>query len=279
MQTPVPNNTETSRWCNWLYSNTCTEFYPVWLTQFLFFLFSAGEPEFKYIANMHGNEAVGRELLIYLAQYLCNQYQQGNDTIIELIHNTRIHLMPSMNPDGFEKAASQVTETQLWSKNHISLMRIQVLILYLQHPALNCTFPVTTNGNNWTLTQNFWLYNHTLLFLAQPGEIKDWFVGRSNAQGVDLNRNFPDLDRIIYINEREGGANNHLLQNMKKAVDENTKAGYLGGQVLVIVSESHDGSEQHWLRFLPVDHIHHSLEISLIIRESRIISTRLLEFQ
>ncbi|PSN45052.1 hypothetical protein C0J52_04007 [Blattella germanica] len=51
-----------------------------------------GKPDVKYVANMHGNEA-----------YLVTSY--NSDPYIKwLLDNTRIHILPSMNPDGFEVA-------------------------------------------------------------------------------------------------------------------------------------------------------------------------------
>ncbi|CAG7821320.1 unnamed protein product [Allacma fusca] len=110
-------------------------------------------PEFKYIANMHGNEVLGRELLLKLADYLCEQYRANDPEIRSLISKTRIHLLPSMNPDG------------------------------------------------WKLSTD------------QGGQ--DYLLGRSNANSVDLNRDFPDLDRIIFGNEvLHINHNNHLMDQL-----------------------------------------------------------------
>lgn len=112
------------------------------------------EPEMKYIANMHGNEVLGRELLLHLANYLCEEYLAGNPDIKKMVDETRIHLMPSMNPDGWRTS--------------------------------------TDHGG------------------------KDFLIGRTNANNVDLNRDFPDLDRIVYGNEDQHiEYNNHLMEHVK----------------------------------------------------------------
>lgn len=65
-------------------------------------------PNVKYIANMHGNEVLGRELLLKMAHHLCERYLAGDPDIQSLINNTRIHLLPSMNPDGWQMATESV---------------------------------------------------------------------------------------------------------------------------------------------------------------------------
>ena len=52
---------------------------------------------------MHGNEVVGRELILNLMEYLLVNYDVIED-VKRIVDTTRIHLMPSMNPDGYENA-------------------------------------------------------------------------------------------------------------------------------------------------------------------------------
>ena len=81
----------------------------------------AGIPEFKYVANMHGNEVTGREHLLKLMDYMCESLKyktDDSDDVKWLVENTRIHLMPSMNPDGFELANKLPRDAKVRNKPH-----------------------------------------------------------------------------------------------------------------------------------------------------------------
>ncbi|KJH46367.1 zinc carboxypeptidase [Dictyocaulus viviparus] len=100
------------------------------------------KPEMKYVGNIHGNEPLGRELLIRLADYLCDAAIKEDKEVLQLINSTSIHILPTMNPDGFNRA-------------------------------------LNTN----------------------PAD-RAWLTGRGNANEVDLNRDFPELDEIFYELEK-----------------------------------------------------------------------------
>ncbi|KAL1140792.1 hypothetical protein AAG570_000720 [Ranatra chinensis] len=63
-----------------------------------------GVPNVKLIGNMHGNEPVGREMIINMIQYLIDGYRGGDEEIVGLVSTTKVHLMPSLNPDGYRMA-------------------------------------------------------------------------------------------------------------------------------------------------------------------------------
>lgn len=88
-------------------------------------------PEFKYVANMHGDEIVGRELMVRLIADLLQN--DGRDpAVTALLDRTQIYIMPSMNPDG---AAAGRRANAKWVD-------------------LNRDFPDFTTGDNQNILKN-----------------------------------------------------------------------------------------------------------------------------
>jgi len=136
-----------------------------------------GEPEFKYVANMHGNEVIGREILIELMIQLCDSYQANNQNVMDLIKSTRIHLLITMNPDGWDIAVE----------------------------------------NEFKRHKNS--YKSVADMLRLRG-VKHWINGRTNANNVDLNRNFPDLDVWEYKYNSQGKEKfDHLVMESSQEID------------------------------------------------------------
>ncbi|XP_046891555.1 carboxypeptidase D [Hypomesus transpacificus] len=157
-----------------------------------------GKPEFKYIGNMHGNEVVGRELLLNLIEYLCRNY--GNDPeVTELVNNTRIHIMPSMNPDGYE-VAREGDDRGYRGRN---------------------------NSNNFDLNRNFPDQFATITDPRQPETIAvmNWlrsipFVLSANLHGGSLVVNYPYDDDKKGLTEYSKSPDDMVFRQVSKAYSQ-----------------------------------------------------------
>lgn len=61
---------------------------------------TAFKPNVKYIGNMHGDEVVGRELLMRFIDRLLND---PSPAVRSFVQNTNTFIVPTMNPDGFAR--------------------------------------------------------------------------------------------------------------------------------------------------------------------------------
>ncbi|XP_077997405.1 carboxypeptidase D-like [Glandiceps talaboti] len=83
-----------------------------------------GRPEVKYVGNMHGNEVIGRELLLQFIEDLLVRYTDDDEEIVTFLDQTRVHILPSMNPDGFEISTDSCTgNVGRFNKNGLNLNR------------------------------------------------------------------------------------------------------------------------------------------------------------
>lgn len=74
------------------------------------------EPEVLFIGVQHAREAIGGSSMIFLMQYLCENY--ATDTRVrDLVNNREIFIVPCMNPDGWEYNRAEYGAGGGWRKN------------------------------------------------------------------------------------------------------------------------------------------------------------------
>ena len=56
----------------------------------------------RLIANMHGNEATGREVLAHLASVLVKGADL-DERIGKILDTVEVHIVPTVNPDGWDR--------------------------------------------------------------------------------------------------------------------------------------------------------------------------------
>ncbi|CAF4644342.1 unnamed protein product, partial [Rotaria sp. Silwood1] len=146
------------------------------------------KPKFKYVANMHGDEAIGREMMIALIYYLLLN-SKSDTRINRLLSTTDIYIMPTMNPDGFESSTEGLCDSRKLrgrgNANDIDLNR--------DFPS---QFQPLKKSNNGTISDIFYDRQPETIALMK-WILKENFVLSANLHGGSLVASYP-YDETIH---------------------------------------------------------------------------------
>ncbi|XP_045503129.1 carboxypeptidase D isoform X1 [Colias croceus] len=200
-----------------------------------------GKPEFKYVANMHGNEVVGREMLLLLAKYLCQQYVNKDDRVQKILNSTRIHIMPSMNPDGYEHSRiKDYGSTHGRNNGHDVDLNRNFPDQFGMTQENKIQEPETLAVMNWSLTIPFVLSAN-----LHGGSLVANYPYDGNALNQDGIKNLtPDNDVFVHLAHVYSDTHHkmHLGQPCSRASLERFPEGIVNGAEWYVLS----GGMQDW---------------------------------
>lgn len=140
------------------------------------------------VGNIHGNEVVGRQLILYTISHLI-QKNGADPRVTRLLNTTDIFFLPSMNPDGFVKAQVSfffAQESYLFnifirlSRKHIFLISPAKLTNYVhQDPPL-----AKKKGNNTYCPMQHPLFDRDVLYL-ELGVWRDVVYSKVRTVSID----------------------------------------------------------------------------------------------
>ena len=112
------------------------------------------EPEFKYIATMHGGENLGTEMCLYFIDLLLTEYGT-NERITNLIDSTSICIVPLMNPDGLERG-TRANANGVDLNRNFPLLTDSSLNIFTGEPLdASNRQPEVRHIMNWTVQNSF----------------------------------------------------------------------------------------------------------------------------
>ncbi|RPJ45343.1 MAG: T9SS C-terminal target domain-containing protein [Candidatus Latescibacterota bacterium] len=129
------------------------------------------EPEVRLASSLHGNEPPGAEMLLYLVEFLTNEYGTDSDAAF-LVNNFDLHIIPYLNPDGHVLG-------QRYNANGVDLNRNypvpngsigddgtyteQIETIHFKNYGYDHHFVISENGHSGTMVVNYpWDYTYTL---------------------------------------------------------------------------------------------------------------------
>lgn len=165
---------------------------------------SEDEPAVRFMAAIHGDEVVGKELLIQLIHHLLDNY--GTDArITNLVNNTEIWIMPSANPDGTALG-------QRYNANDVDLNRNFPDQFVDNNDTTTGREPETAAFMNWGFAHSV---NHSLMF--HGGELVANYPYDGTANGNSYYATAPDDISLVSLSRTYADHNPSMFANNSDA--------------------------------------------------------------